>query len=134
MSPTDLVGAWSLERTVDDRLGVEQLTVSGSLVLTADGPDRVAWHESGRLSRPGRPDVAVTRSLLVVRREAWWVLFDHGGDFHPWSPGEWVDHPCGADHYRGLVDLDGLPGWWQVTWQVAGPAKDYTMNSRLTPR
>jgi len=131
-SPLDLLGTWDLARDIDDRHDDQHLTVTGTTVLTADGPDRVTWHESGLLHRPGHAAAPVTRTLGVVRRGAgWWVVFDHGGDFHPWAPGDWVEHPCGADLYRGLVDV-GRHRAWTITWEVRGPAKDYTMTSRLT--
>jgi hypothetical protein len=123
-----------MDRTIEDRVAGEVLTLAGTLALVADGDDAVAWQEAGTLSRPGHRAVSVTRTLRVVRRpgDGWWVVFDHGGDFHPWTPGTPVDHPCGADHYRGLVDVEQLPAAWRVTWEVTGPAKDYTMVSTLT--
>jgi hypothetical protein len=141
-SPLDLLGTWTLSRVVEDRHAGQRLHVEGTLVLAttpvpgATGRVDVSWVEAGVLRRPGADPVAVSRELLVVPRgEGWWVLFSDGGDFHPWQPGGWVDHPCGPDHYRGLVDLSGRPGGgaWTVTWEVSGPLKDYTMTSVLTP-
>lgn len=124
-----------MTRQIDDRLTGQELRVDGELRLTRRDEDTVDWHEEGLLRRSHLPPATVHRNLTVVRRgEGWWVVFDHGGDFHRWSPGAWVDHPCGADHYRGLVDLDCLPDGWAITWEVTGPTKDYTMGSDLTRR
>lgn len=133
MSPRDLLGTWTLARTIDDRLAGEQLTVDGETVLTDEPDGRVRWAESGTLHRRGA-DLPVTRVLFVEPRDdGWFVTFDDGRDFHPWSPDERVVHPCGADTYAGRVtpvDDDH----WAVEWQVSGPAKDYTMVSDLTRR
>jgi hypothetical protein len=89
------------------------------------------WAEAGRWHHP-TGDVDVRRELwLALDEEAcWWVRFDDGRDFHPWSPGEEVVHPCAPDTYRGLVT--GTAHAWQVRWEVSGPRKDYTMTTRLT--
>jgi hypothetical protein len=133
LDPLSLLGPWSLHRTIEDRVAGETTTVTGTLTLSRDGED-VAWREVGEWSRRGAL-LPVERTLRVVRRDvhqeaAWWVLFEDGREFHPWSPGEPVVHPCGADTYRGLVE--GTPQAWRVTWEVRGPAKDYTMLSELS--
>lgn len=129
LDPLSLLGAWSLERTITDRVEAETTRVSGTLTLSSAGDD-VVWSEVGQWSRRGAL-LPVSRTLAVVRRESgWWVLFEDGREFHPWSPGEPVVHPCGADTYRGLVEGDGEV--WRVTWEVTGPAKDYTMVSVLS--
>ena len=60
----------------------------------------------------------------------WWMRFDDGRDFHPWTPGEQVVHPCAPDTYCGVVA--GSPERWTVQWDVTGPRKDYTMRTVLT--
>ncbi len=141
-SPLDLLGSWRLERIIEDRLADAELRVVGTTVLhPADerAKERVRWHEQGLLTRTdgaGSP-CEVHRTLYVVPPDEaapagpWWVRFDDGRPFHPWSPGLEVEHPCGHDLYRGLVEVDG-PDAWRVTWHCTGPAKDYTMRSRLT--
>ncbi|ROR90655.1 DUF6314 family protein [Nocardioides aurantiacus] len=129
--PRLLLGGWLLERTIEDRRGDLDGVVEGRLELAEEAPDRLRWEERATWLRPGG-EVPVTRTLRVVRRgEGWWVLFEDGRDFHPWSPGDAVVHDCRSDTYRGVVT--GSPASWSVTWEVTGPAKDYVMHTRLRP-
>ena len=130
--PTDLLGRWRLEREIDDRAAGGRHRVDGVLTLDLVEPGRVRWTEAGRWHHP-TGDVDVRRELWLVRPDdaaCWWVRFEDGRDFHPWSPGEEVVHPCAPDTYRGLVT--GSPESWHVRWEVSGPRKDYTMTTRLT--
>ena len=128
--PLDLLGTWAFDREIDDRHTGIPAVVVGELRLAAEPDGRVSWHESGTMTRDGT-QVPVTRTLFLQSRDdGWMVTFDHGGDFHPWRPGESVDHPCGRDLYCGVVDTDGS-GDWAVVWEVSGPSKDYTMVTRL---
>ncbi|KQT94591.1 hypothetical protein ASG49_06990 [Marmoricola sp. Leaf446] len=129
--PRRLLGGWVLERTIEDRRGDLGGVVTGRLELVEEAPDRLRWEERATWQRPGG-EVAVRRTLRVVRRDAgWWVLFEDGRDFHPWRTGVQVVHDCRPDTYRGLVT--GSPDSWSVTWEVTGPAKDYLMRTRLRP-
>ena len=113
----------------DLRAGVAG-TVAGTLALDEDD-DGVAWSESGVLHWGGH-DVDVTRRyLLRDSPTGWWVYFDDGRPFHPWTPGLAVEHPCRADVYRGLVRIDS-PDRWRIAWDVVGPAKHQRILSRLT--
>lgn len=129
--PTDLLGRWRLDRDIDDRAAAEQHRVEGVLTLELVAPGRVRWAETGRWRRP-TGDVDVRRELWLVDEPdvGWWVRFDDDRDFHPWSPGEPVVHPCAPDTYRGVVT--GTAEAWTVVWEVSGPRKDYTMTTRLT--
>jgi uncharacterized protein DUF6314 len=130
--PVALLGDWSFSRTIDDRLTGRQSLIDGLLSLTALSQDRIRWEEQGSWHQPDG-DVDVRRGLWLIRDEetrAWWVRFEDERDFHPWTPGEPVVHPCGADTYRGLVQ--GTPGRWTVEWDVTGPAKDYLMTTVLS--
>lgn len=59
------------------------------------------------------------------------MTFEDGRDFHPWTPGAQVVHPCAADLYTGRVDVEP-PDRWRVVWECRGPAKNYRMESVLT--
>lgn len=129
--PAALCGTWSLERTIEDRRGDLGGRVDGVLELVEEQPGVLRWEEHGTWRRPAG-DVEVRRGLRLVRRTTgWWVLFEDGRDFHPWSPGAEVVHDCRPDTYRGLVT--GSARDWTVTWEVSGPAKDYRMRTRLRP-
>lgn len=129
--PSALCGRWAFERTIEDRRGDLGGLVDGTLELVEEQPGRLRWEERGTWRR-STGDVEVRRGLRVVRRTTgWWVLFEDGRDFHPWSPGAEVVHDCRPDTYRGLVT--GSVRDWTVTWEVSGPAKDYLMRTRLRP-
>ncbi|MET0449396.1 MAG: DUF6314 family protein [Aeromicrobium sp.] len=131
LEPTSLLGTWSMDRTIDDRLAGEASTVEGTSELVLEDDGRVRWTERGTLRR-GDLEIPVSRVLLVEQRESgWWVTFDDGRDFHPWAPGDEVVHPCVADTYVGRIEVQDADRW-TVLWQVSGPAKDYTMSSTLT--
>lgn len=133
--PRALLGRWRFERVVDDRRARDVVHVRGTTTLTEEGVG-VRWAEEGVLRR-GDLELPVSRVLHLVPGEAGWeVTFEDGREFHPWAPGDEVVHLCGADTYRGRVQVepgegDGEASAWSVVWQVAGPAKDYEMVTRL---
>jgi hypothetical protein len=130
--PVTLLGDWRLSRAIDDRLTGRHSRIDGTLSLSAVSPDRIRWEEEGRWHQQDG-DVDVRRRLWVNRDEhtrTWWVRFEDDRDFHPWTPGEPVVHPCGADTYRGLVR--GTPERWTIEWDVTGPTKDYRMTTELS--
>ena len=130
--PTALLGEWQLRRRLADLRTGTFGTVIGTLTLVI-GPDGVDWSESGLLRWAGR-EVEVTRRYLLRELDAgWWVCFDDGRPFHPWTPDRPVEHPCRADLYRGLVRVDS-PQRWRIAWDVVGPAKHQRIVSRLTGR
>jgi len=138
LDPLALVGRWDFTRTIDDRLAGAQSTVVGHTDLVAESDEHVRWHEEGILYSDGR-ELEVFRNLHVVLRDgAWIVTFEDGRFFHPWAPGEQVEHPCGADVYVGritAVESDAPASTvvrWTVQWKVSGPHKDYTMTTFLT--
>lgn len=130
--PVSLAGEWRLARVVDDRLAGQRSRVDGRLSIEADAPGRLRWEEHGTWRLAGRDhDVRRTLGLVLDDAGAWWMRFDDDRPFHPWTPGELVVHPCGADTYRGVVS--GTPERWTVEWDVSGPAKDYRMTTELSP-
>jgi hypothetical protein len=127
--PTDLLGVWQLERRLIDRHNGGHGTVSGWLELTLVG-SVVHWLELGTLHWAGH-DHEVTRELHIVPDgSAWQVRFDDGRAFHPWRPGEAVDHPCRDDLYRGLIRVNDARTRMRVLWDVSGPTK----NQRIVTR
>jgi hypothetical protein len=134
-APTDLLGTWTLTRTVHDRWAGERRAVTGTATLLAESPDRVRWTEAGTMTWPGHT-VEVQRTLVVERgADGWLVRFEDGRPFHPWSVGAEVEHPCAPDHYRGRIDVTGHPvSSWTVTWDAVGPGKDYRMETAYDAR
>ncbi|RUQ07085.1 DUF6314 family protein [Curtobacterium sp. HSID17257] len=131
--PTDLLGDWTLRRTIDDRLARVTGTVTGTTSLTLTTPDEVRWDESGTMHL-GDLVTPVSRTLFV-RRGAdgrWTVHFADGRVFHPWAWGAPVEHPCAPDHYVGV--LVGDAERWTVRWEARGPAKDHRLDSVLERR
>ena len=130
VEPTDLLGTWTLTRVVDDRLAGERRHVVGTATLELESADRVRWSEEATMTLGGR-SVPVSRTLFVERDGTEWkVCFSDGRPFHPWAVGVRVDHPCRADHYRGLVETEGDPvSRWTVEWRASGPGKDYVMRT-----
>lgn len=129
MDPRELVGSWSIERTLLDRSLGQGGSFRGTLAVepTASG---LRWDESGTLRWDGR-DLPAQRSLRLHRVDGrWWMAFDDGRPFHPWVVGEPVVHPCAADTYRGLIEQSGADEL-TITWDVTGPTKDQLIVSRL---
>ena len=103
--------------------------VSGTVEFVTDG-GAVRWCERGTFSWDGNA-FDVTRELRIEPcGDGWMVRFDDGRDFHPWSPGSVVTHPCRADTYRGLVRVDVSRTVLRVLWDVTGPAKDQRLFTR----
>jgi Family of unknown function (DUF6314) len=125
-----LVGTWRLRRRLADLHTGTFGAVRGTLTLAGDAAG-VEWSESGVLHWAGREVEVTRRYLLRDGVDGWWVYFDDGRPFHPWTPGRPVEHPCRADLYRGLVRLDA-PERWRIAWDVVGPAKHQRIVSRLT--
>ncbi len=135
LEPTALLGTWSLSRVVQDRYAGERRDVQGTATLTLESPDRIRWSEEGTMTWAGR-SVPVSRTLYVERdASGWFVHFSDGRPFHPWAVGDWVDHPCAPDHYRGHVQTEGDPVTrWTVEWRATGPEKDYVMTTEHAGR
>jgi hypothetical protein len=124
----DLVGRWSMARRVADRRTGQQGTVRGDLVIAPDGAG-LRWAESGTLTWAGVEHPVTRTYLLRERADGWWVEFVDGRDFHPWRTGAVVTHPCRADVYSGLIDVDG--GRMRTVWDVWGPGKAQRLVTRF---
>lgn len=132
MLPTDLLGTWSLDRTVTDRRAGAFGTVRGTTTLRQPFPGVVEWSEVGTMTL-GAHVTPVSRTLTVRRGDdgGWTVHFADGRVFHPWVWGTPVLHACAPDDYTGT--LSGDASGWTVRWDAVGPAKDYRLDSVLTP-
>jgi hypothetical protein len=143
VDPRGLVGTWTFDRVVTDHLAGDLVRVRGTVEFSNESDASVLWSERGTMER-GATTVDVQRVLHVVPRagepvgaSGWDVTFEDGREFHPWQPERWVEHLCGADTYRGLVEFpdpdtaDAGEEAWTLTWRVSGPRKDYEMVTRL---
>ena len=129
VAPTELLGTWTLQRRVHDRVAGIRGHVSGTVEFVPDGDD-VRWVERGQLCWDGRR-LDVGRELRVVPApDGWLVRFADGRHFHPWTPDRVVTHPCRADVYRGLVRVDDTRTRLRVLWDVIGPSKDQRLLTR----
>jgi hypothetical protein len=142
VAPADLCGDWVLERRLRDELAGMSGRVVGLLRIealdpAAPGPaggDRtLRWRESGQLDwGPLRTPIRRVTLLQPPERAGgeWRMAFEDGRPFHPWRPGQFVEHPCGPDLYRGIVRIDG-PDRMRVLWCVTGERKDQRILTRL---
>lgn len=131
MLPTDLLGDWALDRTVLDRRAGMTGVVTGTTSLRAVDESTMSWTETGTMEFGGR-STPVSRALVVRRvGESWAVCFADGRTFHDWVWGASVVHACAPDEYTGV--LAGDASRWTVRWDAVGPAKDYRLDSVLTP-
>ncbi|WP_152365011.1 DUF6314 family protein [Microlunatus speluncae] len=130
--PAWLLGRWSFDRAIDDRRNGIQGRVTGEMIFVAE-PDRIRWQETGTLTW-GETRTPVTRTLYLVEQAGDRIVtFADGRHFHDWRPGVAVRHPCGDDHYAGVIDIaPGDPELLIITWDVTGPGKDYTAVTRMT--
>ena len=124
--PRQLLGRWLLRRRLIDRRAGRGGSVTGVLDVVEHGTG-LRWAEQGEL-RWGALRTPVRRTtVLSPEPDGWWMHFADGRPFHPWRPGEWVEHPCAADLYRGYVRLalaEPVAERMWVVWDVQGPAKD----------
>lgn len=136
LGAVDFAGRWRIERRIDDRLSGQGGRFDGEALLAPAGPGRLTWAERGLLRLGHGPAVEARRDYI------WWfddsgiaVLFSDERPFHRFVPqgrAAGTDHPCGADLYRVTYDFTAWPVW-SARWEVSGPRKDYTMDSRMTP-
>jgi Family of unknown function (DUF6314) len=129
----DFVGTWQVGRVISDRLAGQTGRFDGQVVLSPRGGDGLNYVETGFLRLGNGPALTATRRYMWVFQPGLvQVSFDDGRPFHSFTPGvdgAGTDHLCAADFYRVTY---GFAGWpvWTAQWQVSGPRKDYTLDSR----
>ena len=136
-----LRGDWDVERLIRDRRAGQDGAFRGTARFRASA-DRCGldYTEDGEL-RFGSHRGPARRRLIYRGRDdgAADVRFADGREFYllDLRAGEWqADHLCRADSYHVRVTRLG-PDSFTETWQVAGPDKDYEMETtyrRITSR
>eukprot|EP00037_Helgoeca_nana_P034014 m.420217 g.420217 ORF g.420217 m.420217 type:complete len:172 (-) comp32310_c0_seq1:304-819(-) len=139
-TPTDfkeyLRGEWRLQRRIDDRKARRTGSFIGQCHFTDDDAGvGLICREEGQV-RIGDFSNSASRTYYYVFRgptefslttDDGEVLLDLDVEFGS-ADGT---HLCAPDTYRGRVEILTADSWTQ-TWTVSGPAKDYTLDSRLT--
>jgi hypothetical protein len=130
-----LLGTWSVERTIDDRLSGEAGTFHGTASFSREpGDERVRFDESG-VVRFGDYSGHATRLLYYSRGvdSSFNLSFANGHHFIQLllTEGSSSDsHQCRSDEYHITTTVlsDDL---LEERWRVLGPAKDYDALTRL---
>lgn len=132
MNSGDFSGTWQIARLVSDRRSGQTGRFDGQVALSLCG-DGLAYVETGQLRIGSGPAMTATRRYLWRFLNGFvQVSFEDGRPFHSFQAGvsgAGTDHLCGADNYRVTYGFADWPVWTTV-WQVAGPRKDYTLESR----
>jgi hypothetical protein len=124
----DFAGIWRLERQITHQNGPPAEFLGRAEWQPA--PGGMQYFEQGKLSIAGHPPVQAERRYFW--HDDLRVDFSDGRFFHQVpAMGGTARHWCDPDMYDVRYDFSGWPRF-EVTWQVAGPAKEYTMVSRYT--
>ena len=132
MQLVDFLGEWQFDREIDDRMllgvgigkGQARFALSGAVV---------AYDETSKMAFAGAPPFKGTRRYLWQADDRGVaVLFADGRDFHRLdlvAGTATAAHWCDPDQYDVTYDFSDWPRW-SSRWQVRGPRKDYTMETR----
>lgn len=134
-----LAGDWILERTVESADPGQCGSLSGQATFAPGGEGRLAYREDGLLTLGAGSFRAERRYLFAARPDGFAVLFDERPPrlFHEIAlvpeaketlAGS-AEHRCGADLYVSRYRF-GPDGGFVVEHRVAGPRKDYRIESR----
>ena len=129
-----LDGDWEVERRISDRRsgqdgvfsGTARFRPAGDSARCSSTPKTVNCGSAATAARPGR-------SLIYRGREDGGadVRFADGREFYRLDLRSGTceaDHPCRADHYHVTVTRLSADCFTE-TWQVAGPDKDYELET-----
>lgn len=134
-----LRGDWDIERRIRDRRAGQDGVFSGRACFRAtpdyqatDDGQVLEYSEDGELQFGGHSGPA--RRSLIYRGRADGVAdvqFADGREFYQLDLrlGSWqADHPCRADRYHVTVTRLSPDSFTEI-WQVAGPDKDYQLET-----
>lgn len=140
-------GEWRMSRRIDDRRAARLGRAWGQAMFAQERPERAqetTCTESLTVEYGGRrwPAEQIYRWRFPDENIA--QLYSLGGGIlgemkfeqlrHRWRSA--FVHVCGEDRYQAEAHLES-DRHWRLTWRVAGPRKDYTLDTeyaRLPPR
>lgn len=128
-----LRGRWRLTRKIADRAaGLNGRFEGVAIFLTTAAPLSLDYRETGTLSFGPFEHAAERQYRWRFRApDRASVFFDDGRFFHTLRPMNGiaeVHHDCAPDRYEGRYVFEA-PDRWTQAWRVAGPRKDYDMES-----
>lgn len=124
-----LLGAWAIERTIDDHRDGASVRFSGTAEVTRV-PAGAVYLETGHLITAAGRRGPARRALGLRALDGGAVGIDFA-DGRPFldldlSTGDALaTHPCRADSYEMAFTARGADELAE-TWRVTGPAKDYS--------
>lgn len=133
MTPADFAGPWQIGRVISDHKAGQTGRFDGQAVLLPTSDAGLEYVETGLLRIGAAPVLTAARRYHWAFRDGLVaVTFADHRPFHSFQAGvsgAGTDHLCGADLYRVTY---GFADWpvWTALWQVSGPRKDYTLDSR----
>ncbi|MEP5151847.1 DUF6314 family protein [Planktotalea sp.] len=130
LKPSDFLGRWSIDRSITEAHAPNPARFVGSATIT-EGPVVWVFAEEGTLS-------LAQGSTMKAERKYLWKSVGNGFDvffaderfFHRFdlTAQAQASHWCDPDQYDVAYDFSAWPVW-SSTWNVAGPRKDYVMQS-----
>ena len=133
MTLADFAGCWQVARVIADQRAGQTGRFDGQAVLSPLGADRLEYRETGQMRLGDGPVLAASRCYhWQFQGGLVQVAFADGRPFHSFVPGvsgAGTDHICGDDLYRVEYGFSAWPAW-TARWQVAGPRKEYALDSR----
>lgn len=133
LSPSDFLGAWAIERWIEDARSGQSARFLGEAVIEPKDEDWV-YAEHGTLElTTGAPMRAERRYIWRADETGFDIFFSDKRFFHRFDldPCTQAQHWCDPDDYEVEYDLSNWPVW-QSVWRVSGPRKCYVMTSRMS--
>ena len=133
---SDFEGAWTLNRSIQDRQAGQVVKAEGHAFLRPDC-DGLIYEEEVTVRVPGQAEMKGTRTYLWREDgDDVAIYFEDGRHFHALKLGQSQSrdhHDCPPDSYDAVYDFSGWPVW-AVHWTVSGPRKAYEMKTEYRPR
>ncbi len=128
-----LFGTWQIEREIHDRRAdtIAHFVGEARFLAADDGLD---YKETGILTLNGQAhDAAQINRWIFTADDTAEIRFADDRTFHHITldgAKASAEHWCPPDEYRGTYIFES-PTRWHLTWNVAGPRKDYSSRSNF---